>query len=49
MDALRRAIAAGYRDVNWMRRDPDLSPLRSRPDFQVLLLDVAFPADPFAR
>jgi serine/threonine-protein kinase len=49
LDALRRAIAAGYRDANWMRRDPDLDPLRSRPDFQVLLLDLAFPADPFAR
>jgi serine/threonine-protein kinase len=49
MDALHGAIAAGYRDVGWMRRDPDLDPLRSRPDFQVLLLDLAFPDDPFAR
>src|SRR5262249_45824006 len=49
MDALRRAVAAGYRDVTWMRRDPDLEPLRSRPDFRVLLLDLAFPADPFTR
>jgi serine/threonine-protein kinase len=49
MDALRRAIATGYRDVNWMRLDLDLDPLRSRPDFQGLLLDLAFPADPFTR
>jgi serine/threonine-protein kinase len=49
MDVLRRAVAAGYRDVNWMRRDPDLDPLRSRPEFQVLLLDLTFPDDPFAR
>jgi serine/threonine-protein kinase len=49
LDALRRAIAAGYRDVTWMQRDSDLDPLRSRPDFQVLLLDLAFPADPFDR
>jgi serine/threonine-protein kinase len=48
MEMLRRAVAAGYRDVAWMRRDPDLDPLRARADFQVLLLDVAFPADPFA-
>jgi hypothetical protein len=49
MEMLRRAIAAGYWDVAWMRRDPDLDPLRSRADFQVLLLDLAFPADPFTR
>jgi hypothetical protein len=49
MDALRRAMAAGYRDVQWMRRDPDLDPLRSRPEFQALLLDLTFPEDPFAR
>lgn len=49
IEMLRRAVATGYRDVNWMRRDPDLDPLRSRSDFQVLLLDLAFPADPFTR
>jgi serine/threonine-protein kinase len=49
MDALRRAIATGYRDVHWMRRDPDLDPLRARPDFPLLMMDLAFPADPFAR
>jgi hypothetical protein len=32
-----------------MRRDPDLDPLRPRADFQVFLLDLAFPADPFTR
>ncbi len=47
--ALRQAVAAGYVPVGWMRRDRDLAPLRSRPDFQALLLDLAFPADPFAR
>jgi serine/threonine-protein kinase len=49
MEMLRRAVAAGYRDVAWMRRDPDLDPLRPRADFQVFLLDLAFPADPFTR
>jgi serine/threonine-protein kinase len=48
MDRLRQSIAAGYRHVGWMRRDPDLAPLRSRPDFQLIMTDLAFPADPFA-
>jgi tetratricopeptide (TPR) repeat protein len=48
MESLGRAVAAGYRDVAWMRRDPDLDPLRTRRDFQDLMLDLAFPADPFA-
>jgi hypothetical protein len=46
---LRRALERGYRNVNLIRKDPDLDPLRSRPDFQALLLDLSFPADPFAR
>jgi tetratricopeptide (TPR) repeat protein len=49
MEMLRRAIAAGSRDVSWMRRDPDLGPLQLQSDFQLLMQDVAFPADPFAR
>jgi hypothetical protein len=32
-----------------MNRDPDLDPLRSRPDFQLLMMDLAMPAEPFAR
>ena len=48
MDTLRRAVAAGYRSVDWIRRDPDLDPLRSRPDFQLLMLDLDFPDDPLA-
>jgi hypothetical protein len=46
--ALRRAAAAGMRNADVWRRDPDLDPLRSRPDFQLLIMDVAFPDDPFA-
>ena len=45
---LRRAVDAGLRDVAFMRRDADLDPLRARPDFQLLLLDLAFPNQPFA-
>ena len=46
--ALRRAVAAGYHQVESLRKDPDLAPLRSRDDFQQILLDAAFPDDPFA-
>ena len=48
MGVLRRAVAAGYRNVTWMQRDPDLDPLRARPDFQVLMVDLAFPSEPFS-
>jgi tetratricopeptide (TPR) repeat protein len=46
--ALRRAVAAGFRNLDQMRTDPDLGPLRSRSDFQLLMMDLAFPSDPFA-
>jgi hypothetical protein len=49
MQWLHRAVARGYRNVALMRRDRDLDPLRSRPDFQLLLMDLAFPDAPFAR
>jgi serine/threonine-protein kinase len=49
MEWLRRAVAAGYQHVALMRKDPDLDPLRSRPDFQLLMMDLEFPDDPFAR
>jgi eukaryotic-like serine/threonine-protein kinase len=32
-----------------MKTDPDIDSLRRRPDFQMLLLDLDFPAEPFAR
>jgi hypothetical protein len=37
MDYLRRAVAAGFTKAQSYREDPDLAPLRSRPDFQRLL------------
>jgi serine/threonine-protein kinase len=49
VDALRRAVAAGLQDFAFMRRDPDLDPLRSRPDFQALMMDLEFPEEPFAK
>jgi tetratricopeptide (TPR) repeat protein len=48
IDGLRRALAAGFERGRLMG-DHDLDALRARPDFQALLIDVAFPADPFAR
>jgi tetratricopeptide (TPR) repeat protein len=48
MEALRRSIATGMTDFSIIERDHDLDPLRGRPDFRALLLDRAFPRDPFA-
>jgi serine/threonine-protein kinase len=48
VSALRQAVAAGFQDVAFMRRDTDLDPLRTRPDFQMLLLDLGFPEMPLA-
>jgi eukaryotic-like serine/threonine-protein kinase len=48
MAALRRAVAKGYRAPDDLRTDPCLEPLRSRRDFQLLLLDLEFPDAPFA-
>jgi hypothetical protein len=49
MEALRRALVAGFSDFHLMDRDKDLDPLRSRADFKALMLDRGFPLDPFAR
>jgi serine/threonine-protein kinase len=49
VSTLRRAVAAGLRDVAFMRKDSDLDSLRSRPDFQMLLMDLEFPQRVFAR
>ena len=47
ISALRRAAVAGNLSPALLRLDPVLAPLRSRGDFRDLLLDLAFPADPF--
>jgi tetratricopeptide (TPR) repeat protein len=38
--ALRRAVAAGYRDRAGLHQDTDLDSLRQRPDFRKLLADL---------
>jgi tetratricopeptide (TPR) repeat protein len=48
MTILRRAVAGGYRDFDLLRVEPGLDPLRSRDDFRRLLMDLTFPAEPFA-
>ncbi len=51
LDLLRRAVANGFRDVGTMKREValDLLLLAQRPDFQLLMMDLAFPAKPFAK
>jgi serine/threonine-protein kinase len=49
MRRLHQAVVAGFADPGYISSDADLAPLHSRPDFQTLMMDLAFPADPFAR
>jgi serine/threonine-protein kinase len=44
---LRRSLLAGHADLMQVRRDPVLDPLRRRRDFEEMILDLSFPADPF--
>ena len=37
IDTLGQAIAAGYENFPWLHNDPDLDPLRDRPDFQAVV------------
>jgi hypothetical protein len=46
MEALRQAVAKGYKDAAQMKKDPDLDPLRGRDDFQKLLAEVDAAAKP---
>jgi tetratricopeptide (TPR) repeat protein len=47
---VREAFSRGYNNLDWVRRnDPDLKPIRQRPDFQMLIMDLEFPVEPFAR
>jgi tetratricopeptide (TPR) repeat protein len=48
MEWLRRAVAMGFRNLDHIRIESALDPLRSRDDFRLLMMDIAFPIDPFA-
>jgi serine/threonine-protein kinase len=48
MGALTQAASMGDQDANALRTEPALDPLRSRDDFRVVMMDMAFPAEPFA-
>jgi tetratricopeptide (TPR) repeat protein len=41
------AAGEGYRDIDLMRTEAGLAPIRGRFDFQLLVMDMAFPGDPF--
>jgi len=45
---LKKAVALGYRLADAVRNEPALDPLRNRPDFRLLMMDLAIPAEPFA-
>jgi hypothetical protein len=40
LEALRRAVAKGYKDAAHLQKDPALDPLRGRDDFQKLLAEL---------
>jgi hypothetical protein len=46
VDAIRRAIALGFSSHDMAQHDPDS--LGGRADFQFLMMDLVFPAQPFA-
>jgi hypothetical protein len=49
MAHLNRAASMGYRAGGAYRTEDALEPLRGRDDFRLLMMDVTFPAAPFAR
>jgi hypothetical protein len=46
LQALRQAVAKGYKDPALMKKDTDLDPLRQRDDFKKLLAEVEAAAKP---
>ena len=49
MALLHQAVAVGFRDGAAIGTEDALDPLRDRPDFRLLMMDLAFPAEAFAR
>jgi hypothetical protein len=48
MTLLRKAVARDYRSAAAFRNHDVLDPLRGRDDFRLLMMDLDFPAEPFA-
>jgi hypothetical protein len=48
MGLLQKAVGTGYRNVSAFRIESALDPFRDRQEFQRLIMDLAFPAEPFA-
>jgi hypothetical protein len=48
MALLGKAVAMGYRSPDAYRTEDALDPLRGREDFKLLMMDLAFPAEPLA-
>ena len=46
MELLERSVKLGIRNANEFRIESALDPLRSRDDFRLLMMDVAFPSEP---
>ena len=42
----RKTCNAQYRTTDAYRSEDALDPLRNPPDFKILMIDLAFPADP---
>jgi len=42
IDLLRLAVAEGYRNADAMAKEIALDPLRGRPDFRLLMMDLVF-------
>ena len=40
-NSLRKALSHGYRDFKWLRKDPDLEPLRQQPVFARIEAEIA--------
>ncbi len=47
LTGMRKAVDGGYRPPARVLAEPVFNPLRSRPDFQLLMMDLAFPIDAF--
>ncbi len=44
---LKKAVALGYPLADAVRTEPAFDPLRNRPDFRLLMMDLVIPAEPF--